>query len=226
MNDALVVTGSAGALGRAVLRELRDAGREVIAMDVASAALDEVGALDGVHAVPANLADPDAVRAAWAHIDTIAGPTALVALAGGFAPGSLADLDVSTLDGLWRSNVVSLLWSCHEAAPRIAAAGGGAIVTVGSRTAVTGVAPIVHATTKSAVVRASELLADELRPQRIRVNCVLPSVIDTPANRSWMSADLAARAVAPAAIARVIAFLVDPSSAAVSGARIPVYGDA
>ena len=71
------------------------------------------------------------------------------------------------------------------------------------------------------MVRATELLADELRPQGIRVNCVLPSVIDTPANRSWMSADLAARAVAPAAIARVIAFLIGPDAVPVSGARVP-----
>jgi NAD(P)-dependent dehydrogenase (short-subunit alcohol dehydrogenase family) len=108
----------------------------------------------------------------------------------------------------------------------MAAAGGGSIVTVGSKTAVTGPAPVAHATSKSAVVRASELLADELRPQGIRVNCVLPSVIDTPANRSWMPDDLAARAVPPAAIAKVIAFLIGPDAAPVSGARIPVYGDA
>jgi len=96
---------------------------------------------------------------------------------------------------------------------------------MGSKTAVTGPAPLAHATSKAAVVRASELLAEELRPQHIRVNCVLPSVIDTPANRTWMPADLAARAVAPAAVARVIAFLIGPDAAPVSGARIPVYGD-
>ena len=61
------------------------------------------------------------------------------------------------------------------------------IVMVGSKTAVTGPAPVVHATSKAAVVRLVEILADELRPQHIRVNAVLPSVIDTPANRSWMS---------------------------------------
>jgi NAD(P)-dependent dehydrogenase (short-subunit alcohol dehydrogenase family) len=224
MSDAVVVTGAGGALGRAVLAEL--SGREVFALDRPGDHLDAVGALPGVHAVPVELADRASVTEAWRRIDAEATPTTLIALAGGFVPGSLAELDEDALDGLWRSNVVSVLWACQEAAPRMAAAGGGAIVTVGSKTAVAGPAPVAHANSKSAVVRATELLADELRPQGIRLNCVLPSVIDTPANRSWMPADLAARAVPPAAIAKVIAFLIGPDAAPISGARIPVYGDA
>jgi NAD(P)-dependent dehydrogenase (short-subunit alcohol dehydrogenase family) len=224
-NDVVVVTGAAGALGHAVLAELRGRHLTVVALDRPSAALDKLGDQDGVHPIAVELADRAAVRAAWQEIDKVGTPAALVALAGGFVPGKLADLDEDALEGLWRSNVVSMLWSCQEAAPRMAAAGGGAIVTMGSKTAVAGPAPLAHATSKAAVVRASELLAAELRPQGIRVNCVLPSVIDTPANRTWMSADLAARAVAPAAIAKVIAFLIDPDAAPVSGARIPVYGD-
>lgn len=225
MDDAVLVTGAAGALGHAVVAELRDRGLAVVALGRPSAALDELGAEDGVHPVPVDLADRSAVHAAFEQVDAVATPSALVALAGGFVPGQLADLDEDALESLWRSNVVSLLWCCQEAAPRMAAAGGGAIVTVGSKTAVGGPAPLAHALSKSAVVRASELLADELRPQGIRVNCVLPSVIDTPANRAWMPPKLAARAVAPAAIAKVIAFLIGPDAAPVSGARVPVYGD-
>jgi NAD(P)-dependent dehydrogenase (short-subunit alcohol dehydrogenase family) len=225
MDDAVLVTGAAGALGHAVVAELRARDLAVVALDRPSAALDQLGAEDGVHPVEAELDDRAAVRAAFAKIDAVARPSALVALAGGFVPGKLADLDEDSLESLWRSNVVSLLWCCQEAAPRMAAAGGGAIVSVGSRTAVGGPAPLAHALSKSAVVRATELLADELRPQGIRVNCVLPSVIDTPANRAWMSPELAARAVAPAAIAKVIAFLIGPDAAPISGARIPVYGD-
>jgi NAD(P)-dependent dehydrogenase (short-subunit alcohol dehydrogenase family) len=138
----------------------------------------------------------------------------------------LAELTEETWHELWESNVSTLLWNAQAAAPRLAAAGGGAIVAVGSKTAVTGPAPVAHAASKAAVVRMTELLAAELRPQGIRVNCVLPSVIDTPANRAWMSPELAARAVAPAAIAKVVAFLAGPDSAPVSGARVPVYGDA
>ena len=226
MSDVVVVTGAEGALGRAVLDELRGREYTVAALDRPGAALDEVGARSGVHPVAVELADRDAVWAAWQRVDSVGTTAALIALAGGFRPSSLAELDEDVLDGMWQSNVESLLWCCQQAAPRMAAAGGGAVVTMGAKTAVTGPAPLAHATSKAAVVRASELLAEELRPQHIRVNCVLPSVIDTPANRTWMSPGLAARAVAPAAIAKVIAFLIGPDAAPVSGARIPVYGDA
>jgi len=222
----VVVTGGAGALGRAVLAEFRQGGWQVVAVDRAGDPLDEVGRESGVHPVAAELSDRAAVRTAWEEIDRIGPPAALVALAGGFRPSSLADLTEDLLEEMWHSNVASLLWCAQEAAPRMAAAGGGAIVTVGSKTAVGGAGPVAHATSKSAVVRVTELLAEELRPQRVRVNCVLPSVIDTPANRSWMSADLASRSVSPAAIAKVIAFLAGPEAAPVSGARVPVYGDA
>jgi NAD(P)-dependent dehydrogenase (short-subunit alcohol dehydrogenase family) len=222
----VVVTGAAGALGRAVVAELLARGAAVAAMDLAGEPLDRLGAQHGVEPFPADLADRSAVSAAWTEIDRLGSPTGLVTLAGGFRPSTLADLTPDVLDEMWGSNLTSVLWSCQEAAPRMAAAGGGAIVTVGSKTAVTGGAPVAHAASKAAVVRATELLAEELRPQRIRVNCVLPSVIDTPANRSWMSADLAQRAVQPAAIAKVIAFLLSDDAGPVSGARVPVYGDA
>jgi NAD(P)-dependent dehydrogenase (short-subunit alcohol dehydrogenase family) len=227
MAEAVVVTGAAGALGRAVLAELRAQGaKTVVALDLPGDALNEVGRSAGVYPIGLDLADRGGVQAAWERIDEITQPDALVALAGGFAPGALADVDEATIDGLWRSNVASLLWNCQAAAARMARSGGGAIVTVGSKTAVGGPAPVAHATTKAAVVRMSELLADELRGLGIRVNTVLPSVIDTPANRAWMSEDLAARAVPPAAIAKVIGFLCSDDAWAISGARIPVYGNA
>jgi NAD(P)-dependent dehydrogenase (short-subunit alcohol dehydrogenase family) len=221
-----VVTGAAGALGSAVLEDLTGRGWTVAALDRPGEALERAGARPGTVPVPVDLTDPESVRTAFEQVDAVGAPTALVALAGAFRPGSLADLTGDVLAAMWETNVVALLWCCREAAPRIAAAGGGAIVTVGSRSAVSGSAPVAYGAAKAAVVRVTELLADELRPQRVRVNCVLPSVIDSPANRSWMSADLALRAVPPSAIAPVIAFLLGPDSAPVSGAQVPVYGDA
>lgn len=225
--SAVLVTGAAGALGHAVVDEFLEAGRAVVALDRPGERLDSLGTRDGVHPVAVDLASRAAVHAAFDAVDALGlDPGALVCLAGGFTPGTLQAVDEEMLDGLWRSNFSSTLWCTQAAAPRFAARGGGAIVTVGSKTAVVGAAPVVHAAGKAAVVRLTSLLADELRGDGIRVNAVLPSVIDTPANRTWMSADLAARAVAPAAIAKVIAFLCGPDSGPVSGAALPVYGDA
>lgn len=223
----VLVTGAAGVLGHAVVDEFLGGGRPVIALDRPGDRLDTLGRRDHVHAVPVDLARRAAVVAAFAAVDALGlAPGALVCLAGGFTPGGLVDVDEEVLEQLWRSNFASALWCAQAAAPRFAQRGGGSIVTVGSRTAVSGAAPVAHATSKAAVVRLTELLADELRGQGVRVNAVLPSVIDTPANRTWMSDELTARAVAPVAIAKVIAFLCGPDSAPISGAAIPVYGDA
>jgi NAD(P)-dependent dehydrogenase (short-subunit alcohol dehydrogenase family) len=220
-----VVTGAAGALGAAVLDDLTGRGWTVAALDRPGDRLESVRR-DGVVPVPVDLLDRAAVAAAFEQVDGLGTPTALVALAGGFRSSSLADLDEDLLESMWSTNVTALLWCAQAAAPRMATGGGGSIVAVGSRSAVSGATPVAYGASKAAVVRATEVLADELRPQRIRVNCVLPSVIDSPANRSWMSPQLAEKAVPPSAIAPVIAFLLGPESAPVSGARIPVYGDA
>jgi NAD(P)-dependent dehydrogenase (short-subunit alcohol dehydrogenase family) len=220
-----VVTGAAGALGAAVLDDLTGRGWTVAALDRPGERLEAVRR-DGVVPVPVDLLSRESVRAAFEQVDGVGPVTALVALAGAFRSSSLADLDEDELDAMWSTNVTALVWCCQAAVPRLAAAGGGSIVTVGSRSAVTGSAPVAYGASKAAVVRATEVLAEELRPQRVRVNCVLPSVIDSPANRAWMSPQLAAKAVPPSAIAPVIAFLLGPESAPVSGARIPVYGDA
>jgi NAD(P)-dependent dehydrogenase (short-subunit alcohol dehydrogenase family) len=223
--DAVIVTGAAGALGHAVVEEFLAGGRAVVALDRPSERLDALGERENVHAIGVDLAAREAVQEAFTQVDALpVTPNALVGLAGGFTPGKLADTTEDVVTSLFTSNYGSALWTAQAVATRFAP--GAAIVMVGSKTAVTGPAPVVHATSKAAVVRLVEILADELRPQHIRVNAVLPSVIDTPANRSWMSEDLAARAVAPAAIAKVIAFLCGPDAAPISGAAIPVYGDA
>ena len=180
MDGAVLVTGAAGALGHAVVAELRSRDLAVIALDRPSAALEKLGAADGVRHVPVELADRGAVHAAFAKVDAKwpRRPRSSRWPAGSSPASSpistrLTRQPVGVQRGL-------AAWCSQEAAPRMAAAGGGAILTVGSKTAVGGPAPLAHALSKSAVVRATELLADELRPQGIRVNCVLPSVIDSP----------------------------------------------
>ena len=223
--DAAIVTGAAGALGHAVVEEFLAGGRALVALDRPSERLTALEQREDVYAIPVDLASRDAVQEAFTKVDGLpVTANALVGLAGGFTPGKLADTTEDVVQSLFTSNFGSALWTAQAVASRFT--DGGAIVFVGSKTAVTGPAPVVHATSKAAVVRLAQILSDELRPQHIRVNAVLPSVIDTPANRSWMSPDLAARAVAPVAIAKVIAFLCGPDAAPISGAAIPVYGDA
>lgn len=224
---AVVVTGAAGALGRAVVAEFVGQGRQVIALDRAGEQLDALGegaASRVVIPFAVDLADRTAVTAVWRQVDEVAAPSALIAVAGGFVGGQLADVDPGVLEAMLQSNFVATLWSCQAAAPRLATAGGGSIVMVGSKTAISGAAPIAYGTSKAAVVRLTQLLAEELRPAGVRVNAVLPSVIDTPANRSWMSEDLTRRAVPTTAIAKVIAFLCGEDAWPISGAAIPVYG--
>ena len=88
MDGAVLVTGAAGALGHAVVAELRSRDLAVIALDRPSAALEKLGAADGVRHVPVELADRDAVHAAFAEVDAVATPAALVALAGSSRPAS------------------------------------------------------------------------------------------------------------------------------------------
>jgi NAD(P)-dependent dehydrogenase (short-subunit alcohol dehydrogenase family) len=225
MSELIVIGGAAGALGRAVVAEFRARKARVAALDLENA-LDTLPEDAAVHPIPVDLADADAVARAWSTVDRLGLPSALVTVAGGFEGGGLDSIEPAALDAMIRINLATVLWSAKAAASRMRTAGGGSIVTIGSRTGVTGGGPLAYAAAKAAVVRLTEVLADELRPDRIRVNTVLPSVIDTPANRSWMPSALVSRAVPPAAIAKVIAFLCSPDAWPINGAAIPVYGDA
>jgi NAD(P)-dependent dehydrogenase (short-subunit alcohol dehydrogenase family) len=122
-------------------------------------------------------------------------------------------------------NLDTAWWSCRAAARRMRESGGGAIVNVAARSALEGGAgSIAYAVTKAAVVKLTQVLAGELKQTGVRVNAVLPSLIDTPANRAAFSAERMAKAVAPEAIARVITFLCGEDAWPISGAAIPVYG--
>jgi NAD(P)-dependent dehydrogenase (short-subunit alcohol dehydrogenase family) len=221
MADIVVVTGGGGVLGSAIVADLLAAGRTVVAIDRTPA--DGTGH-PHLHHVAADLTDRTAVQAAWQRIDELGPVAGLVNVTGGFAPGSLAETDEQTLSKMIGINVATTLWSCQAAAPRLERRGGGAIVNIGARNAVEGGGPVAYAIAKSSVVRLTQVLAQELKAQRIRVNVVLPSLIDTPANRANLSAESMSRAVPPAAIAKVVSFLCGDDAWPVSGAVIPVYG--
>ncbi len=218
--SVVVVTGAFGALGRVVVAELAKQGFSVAAVDVAPAPAqgDAVLALGGV-----DLADEPAVVAAYAEVaEKLGSLDALVNIAGGFTWEPIETGSIESWDSMYRINLRTAAASCRAALPHLLK-NGGAIVNVGAAGAIqpaAGMAP--YAASKAGVRALTESLAEEMRTKNIRVNAILPTIMDTPANRSSMpDADTSAW-VRPEAAAKVIAFLLSAESGAVTGASVPL----
>lgn len=153
---------------------------------------------------------------------------ASIQLAGGFAMAPIAGTSLADFEQQWRMNTVTCFLSCREAVRSIRRAGaGGRIVNVTARPVVAPVPGMTgYVASKAGVAAITQALAAELAAERILVNAVLPSIIDTPANRAAMpSADHAAWPQ-PSEISEIIGFLASPGNALTSGALVPVYGRA
>jgi NAD(P)-dependent dehydrogenase (short-subunit alcohol dehydrogenase family) len=230
MDRTALVTGGTGGLGGAVVARLLDDGWRVVVPWVVPHERERVQPRDGLELVEADLFEPDAVaRAVAAAAATQDAPLrAVVNLVGGYAQGArVAEEPIETLEAQLRLNLRPTYLVTQAALPHLVAAGGGAIVCVGSRTALQpfrGAA--AYATAKAAVIAFAQAVAVEYRDERVRCNAILPSVIDTPANRAAMPNADHSRWVAPAELAGVIAQLCSDDGTAVSGAAIPVYGRA
>jgi NAD(P)-dependent dehydrogenase (short-subunit alcohol dehydrogenase family) len=228
-----IVTGGAGALGSAVVAELLAAGAAVFVPVHAAAELDrlrgELGSPARLDGAALDLTDEAAVEAAYADVAARYGGIDLLAnIAGGFAGGApVAETPWSLWQHMLDLNLKTAVLSCKAAVPHIVARGGGAIVNVGTRTVTQpGARVAAYGAAKRAVIGLTEALAAELRKENVTVNAILPSVIDTPANRANEPGADYSRWVKPAEIARVIRFLVGPDARIISGASIPVYGRA
>ena len=222
-----LVTGGTGGLGSATISAFLGAGWRV----VAPVRRGTAGRLpqDAV-AVDADLTVAAEVRAAVeaAAGDPEAPLRAVVNLVGGYAGGGLiADTPIEDFEAMLAVNLRPTYLTTAAALPHLVAAGGGAVVCVSSRAAV---APFPGAagyvTAKAAVSAFAAAVAVEYRKQRVRCNTVLPSVIDTPANRAAMPDADHGGWVSPAAIADVVLFLASDASGPTTGAQIPVYGQA
>ena len=216
----VVVTGAFGALGRAVVADLAGRGAEVIALDIA----EEVPRLPAALAIGGvDLNAAASLSAAMGRLptDRLSG---LVNIAGGFIWETLADGSLDTWDRLYRLNLRSALAMSMAALPLLRR-GGGAIVNIGAAAAAkAGTGMAAYAASKAGVAKLTESLGEELKDAGVRVNAVLPSIIDTPANRTEMPDADFSRWVAPEALAKVIAFLLSDDASAVTGASIPVTG--
>lgn len=212
----VIVTGGLGALGRAVVEELCNRDHEVAVIDIASGE-GEAGC--GMVIGGIDLAEPVAVERAYAKAaEAMGGVDGLVNVAGGFTWEQIETGTIDSWDAMYRLNVRTAAISSRAVLSHMTS---GAIVNVGAAAASPagmGMAP--YAAAKAGVMALTESLAEELKERGIRVNAVLPTVLDTPANRRDMP-DADPRCwVTPQSAAKVIAFLLSSDSSAVSGTGI------
>jgi NAD(P)-dependent dehydrogenase (short-subunit alcohol dehydrogenase family) len=219
-----IVAGAGGALGQALTATLAAGGLTVVAVDRNEHALDEFH--DSVRREVADTTDP---AVAGQLIERIGGevgpPDVLVNTIGTFRPADALSTTPDMLRLMIDVNLGPALWLSQAVAPHMQRQGSGAIVHVTARP---GIEPAggmaAYSVSQAALVHLTRILDIELRPQGIRVNAVAPQLLDTPANQAIFPPETMAHAVAPQAIAEVIAFLVSDAAAPVSGAILPAYG--
>ena len=225
MTPEVLVAGGTGALGTAVVKELVASGYPVGATWVVERERERLEGLEGVELIKADLFDAGEAASAVAAVSDIA---AVVNLVGGYAEGGrVHETEPDEFDRLMRLNLTPNVMLARAAIPRFLRQGGGAFVAVSARPALrpfSGAAPYIVA--KAAVLSFIQTLDAEYRQDGVRANAILPSVIDTPANReSQPKADFE-KWVKPEDIAKVVRFLISDESGPTSGAAIPVYGRA
>lgn len=224
----VLIAGAAGNLGRAVARAAARCGASLALIDRDEATLAGIAMPGGrVMLLPGvDLADDSATRAAVAAvIEKLGRLDGLVATVGGFhaGPGVAAE-GWGPFQQMIELNLRPIVALAAAASPWLTSP-GGRIVTVGARPALAAPAGLAaYAAAKSAVIRLTESFAAESADRGITVNCVLPSILDTPQNRAAMPDADPARWVAPEALADIVVFLLSDLSRAITGAAIPVYG--
>jgi NAD(P)-dependent dehydrogenase (short-subunit alcohol dehydrogenase family) len=174
---------------------------------------------------PADLLEmAEATTVAQAALGRFGRIDVLCNIAGGFRMGdAVHETSEEDWNFLFDINTRTLFNAVRAVVPHMVAAGGGKIVNIGAFAAQKGVAQMgAYTASKGVVIRMTEAMAAELREKNINVNCVLPTIIDTPQNRAAMPDADPARWVAPGDLANVIVFLASDASRAVHGAAVPV----
>jgi NAD(P)-dependent dehydrogenase (short-subunit alcohol dehydrogenase family) len=215
---SVVVTGAGGALGQVVAETARMQGASVSALD-----RHESPGHEAIRKFVVDLTDLPATIECIRRIGDI---DALFNIAGGFAIGpAVHETSAAEWDHMFRMNVVTMRNTSSAAVVNMLSRGHGCIVNVGAMSAREGQANMgAYGVAKSAVMRLTESLSNELRHKGINVNAVLPSIIDTPANRVDMPGADFAKWVRPQDLANVICFLGSESARAIHGALLPVRG--
>ncbi|MGZ5257083.1 MAG: SDR family NAD(P)-dependent oxidoreductase [Burkholderiales bacterium] len=226
-NRTVIVTGAAGNLGGAVAKAFADLGGNLVLVDLKRERLETAFGSENEHRsfAPANLLEmTEATAVAQAALARFGRIDVLCNIAGGFRMGeTVHETSDKNWNFLFDINTRTLLHAVRAVVPHMLAAGGGKIVNVGAFAAQKGVAHMgAYTASKGTVIRMTEAMAAELREKNINVNCVLPTIIDTPENRAAMPKANPAKWVAPADLANVIVFLASDAARAVHGAAVPV----
>ncbi len=222
----VAVTGGFGSLGASVAKTLVAAGAKLALLDRAERTkapqdLAQALALGGV-----DLGSGERAREAIAQIIARFGRLdALVNIAGGFRWEKIEGGSLDTWDQLYQMNLRTAVNASQAALPHLLASTNGSIVNVGALAAAkAGAGMGAYAASKAGVAKLTEALAEELKDRAVTVNAVLPSIIDTPANRADMPDADFSRWVKPEQIADLIVFLLSDRARAITGALIPIAG--
>jgi NAD(P)-dependent dehydrogenase (short-subunit alcohol dehydrogenase family) len=218
----VVITGGTGGLGEAVVGAFATAGA-ICFLPTQGPAPQTIRDLPRTEFVPGvDLTDENAVEAFYASLPSL---WASIHLAGGFKAGPITSMTLADLTRQLDLNLVTAFLCCREAVRLMRTSGGGRIVNVGSRASdVPASGTVAYAASKGAVAALTRSLAEETKRDGILVNAVLPSIIDTPANRAAMPKADPSAWPKPAEIATTIVWLASPDNRLTTGALVPVYG--
>lgn len=231
-DQVAVISGAAGNLGRTVAHTLEQRGAQLGLLDRRPGRLQEVcGQLadDPRHLLlgTVDMTVPDSVEAAFAQlIGKFGRIDVLVNALGGYRAGMpVHETSLDDWNFMFELNVRSTFLACKAAVPHMLQAGRGAIINVAARPGLKGRAnAAAYSAAKSAVIRLTESLSEEVKHHGINVNCVLPGTLDTPENRDQQPDADTSRWVSSEAVTEVILFLASEQARAVHGAAIPAYG--
>ncbi len=228
-----IITGASGALGKATVQEFLNAGARVCACDVTDMSVGAMGlspeAMRRYMSVRYDVTTEKGCAELVAHVLRDLGRIdILINIVGGWKGGTpLHQVSVEEWDAMITLNLTSAFLCSRAALPSMLAQRAGRIVSISSRTAVVPVGmQAAYNAAKAGVIALTQTLSEEVKHSGITVNCVLPSILDTAANRAAFPKADYERWVKPADLARVLAFLASDASTSITGAAIPVYGRA
>ncbi len=233
-NRIAIITGGTGALGRAVVSAFIDEGAKVVCTYIIdeelshySSSLTENQRSNLVFVQADVTKEKSVAEVVQRTLERFGRVDVLVNIVGGFTYAKIIDTDEKTWDSMMNINLKSTFLCSKAVLPQMIKQNYGKIINVSSRPGLKGSSGVgAYAASKAAVMNLTETIADEVGDYEINVNAILPSTIDTPANRNSMPDADFSKWVKPEEIARVITFLASDDSRSISGAGIPVYGKA